>query len=611
MSAGAASRVATLDEREVLCNEHFLDSLHEIATRLKIDNEEAMKRAASNLEELAVRPEDRYLNWVAKLARFMYSRSYDSALDVNTDELEHLKELAKEQPLVFLWSHKSHLDSFVFMRAMYDNDFRPQPLSFAGINMNFMGFGALAKRSGAIFVRRSFSDDEIYKLVFRHYIDYLVGERLPLSWSIEGTRSRTGKLMPPKLGLINWVIDAYRRSAIDNVLLVPVSISFDQIAEIDDYVSMQRGLPKRKESLKWFIDYISGMQNSSGRIYVRFAPPVPLSESADVSEAMFDDNASAERIQTQKLAFEVCSRIEHATPIKAADLITLVLLAANDRALTRAEIQNHAVQAARLIGHRSLPVAGEFDPGSQDSMTVTLKALTKTGLLRRYDEGGEAVYSISPGKQLAAAYYRNTIIHYFLSSALAEVALAALAGETVNEPEREFDQQLMSLRDLLKFEFFFKKKGEFRQDAGEYLELRYPGWHQPENQDSSPFESAPPLFGHSILRSFIEAYYILSQSLLSAPGDGDLEQRDLVKSSLALGEEMLLRRKIRCETALSQPLFESAARLAQHRGLLFGNVEDLEVRRNQFAVEMDHTLKAINRLQREYDRYQLGITCDN
>ena len=159
--------------------------------------------------------------------------------------------------------------------------------------------------------------------------------------------------------------------------------------------------------------------------------------------------------------------------------------------------------------------------------------------------------------------------------------------------------------------FFFKKKGEFRQDAGEYLELRYPGWHQPENQDSSLFESAPPLFGHSILRSFIEAYYILSQSLLSAPGDADLKQMDLVKSSLALGEEMLLRRKIRCETALSQPLFESAARLAQHRGLLFGNVEDLVARRNQFAVEMDHTLKAINRLQREYDRYQLGITCAN
>jgi len=611
MSAGAATRVARLDEQEILRDERFLDSLHETATRLKIDDEEALKRATGNLEELAVRPEDRYLNWVAKLAKFMYSRSYDPVLDVNTDELERLKELAKEQPLVFLWSHKSHLDSFVFMRAMYDHGFRPQPLSFAGINMNFIGFGALAKRSGAIFVRRSFSDDEIYKLVFRHYIDYLVGKRLPLSWSIEGTRSRTGKLMPPKLGLINWVIDAYRRSAIDNALLVPVSISFDQIAEIDDYVSMQRGLPKRKESLKWFIDYISGMQNSSGRIYVRFAPPVALSQSADVSEALFDDSASPERIQTQKLAFEVCSRIEHATPIKAADLITLVLLAANERALTRREILSHAAQAAKIIKHRSLPIAGEFDPNSKKSMAGTLKALAKTGLLHRYDKGDKTVYSIAPGKQLAAAYYRNTIIHYFLSSAMAEVALTALIDNTADEPAKAFDQELMRLRDLLKFEFFFRIKDEFRQDAGEYLELRYAGWQQADTPGKSPFESAPPLFGHSILRSFIEAYFILSRSLLSAPDAAELEPKMLVRSCLVLGEELLLRKTIRCETALSQPLLETAVRLAGHRGLLAVDTEHLEARRNQFAVEMDHNLKAINRLQRDYDRYQLGITCAN
>lgn len=611
MKRSSATRVARLDEQEILRDDKFRESLRGLAMKLQIPNEEAEKRAMDSLEELAVRPEDRYLDWVAKLARFMYSRSYDPVLDVNTEQLEHLRELGKEQPLVFLWSHKSHLDSFVFLRSMYDNDFRPQPLSFAGINMNFLGFGTLAKRSGAIFVRRSFSEDEIYKLVFRHYIDYLVSKRLPLSWSIEGTRSRTGKLMPPKLGLINWVIDAYRRSACNNALLVPVSISFDQIAEIDDYVSMQRGLPKRKESLKWFIDYISGMQHSSGRIYVRFAEPVSLSESVDISAAMFEDSAGAERIQTQKLAFEVCNRIELASPVKAADLVTLVLLAANDRALSCAEIQAHARQVTRLIEQRKLPTAGEFNPGSASSTDATLGVLTKTGLLQRYDQGGEAVFSIAPGKKLAAAYYRNTIIHYFLNSALAETALATLVNGVVENPEEAYQQQLQNLRDLLKFEFFFSATGRFRAEAGHYLESRFPDWQDALRRGKSPFETAPPLFGHSILRSFIEAYFVLSRTLKSHYAAAEQEPKALAKSCLALGEEMLLRKNIHCETALSQPLFENAARLAAYRGLLATNAEDLDSRRNQFALEMDHTLLAINRLQRDYDRYQLGITCAN
>jgi glycerol-3-phosphate O-acyltransferase len=169
----------------------------------------------------------------------------------------------------------------------------------------------------------------------------------------------------------------------------------------------------------------------------------------------------------------------------------------------------------------------------------------------------------------------------------------------------------MRLRDLLKFEFFFRKKDEFRQDAVEYLNLRYPGWQQSKSTDSSPFQSAPPLFGHSFLRSFIEAYFILSRSLLSVTDAAELETKRLVGTCLALGEELLARKTIRCETSLSQPLLEAAVRLARYRGLLAVDNEDLEARRNQFAVEMDHTLEAINRLQRDYNRYQLGITCAN
>ena len=586
-------RVANVDERDVLEDPRFKAALEDYAAERGLGFAEVEKEAHACLEELSVRPADRYLNWVAVLARFMVTRSFDADFDVNREAIEDLKEKAKTRPLVFLWSHKSHLDSFVFMKALYDAEFRPQPLSFAGINMAFAGFGALARHSGAIFLRRSFKDDEIYKLVLRHFIDYLVARRAPLSWSIEGTRSRTGTLMPPKLGLIQWVVDAWQRAACEDALLVPVAISFDQVPEIDDYIAMQRGLPKRKESLKWFLDYIAGMKARYGRIYVRFAEPVALSASVPVADAMLADDP--DRAQVQKLAFEVCSRIEHAKPINATDLVTLVLLAANGRGLDRERITAETGEIISLIEQRQLPQAGNLRCATGEELQSKLDNLVETGLLERDDTGTVPTYLIAPGRALAAAYYRNTIAHYFLASAIGETALASLGPDAT---EASVLDAALALRELLKFEFFFKRKDAFRDDVSADLDTRFPGW-----RSGSADTAGTPLFGPGILRSFIEAYRILAQVLQEHDGEiAAADEAGLVEACLERGETMLERRAISTEAALSKPLFETALRLARHRALLAGDEETLAERRHALSSELDRVIAAIDRLQVDYDR---------
>jgi glycerol-3-phosphate O-acyltransferase len=586
------SRVASIDERAVFRDERFLAALRALAEQQQRSYADVEKDARDCLDELAVRPADRYLDWVAALARFMYTRSFEPEFDVNTEALLELKELSETHPMVFLWSHKSHLDGFVFMRALYDAGFRPQPLVFAGINMNFAGFGSLARHSGAIFLRRSFKDDEVYKLVLKYFIDYLASQRIPLSWSIEGTRSRTGKLLRPKLGLIHWVMDAYKRASIEDALFVPVAISFDQIPEMDDYIAMQHGVPKRKESLKWFIDYIAGMKSKYGKVYVRFAEPIALSDKVPAP------GDAAESTHVQKLAFEICSRIERSIPITLTDLVTLVLLAANGRALDAGQIWRQASDIAGLIERWRLPKADNLQLGGVDNLQQTLHTLSETGLLQCFSEGASPVYVITPGRQLAAAYYRNTIVHYFLEGALAEVALAASARDGSKDT---VERELMRLRDLLKFEFSFETKDEFLAHALAYLDHRYPHWR--DCADVLP-AGAPPLFGQSILRSFIEAYWILASMLLRrgwrpvAAG----EKAALIDGALALGGEMLLRKEISTEAALSRPLFASAMRLARHRRLLDSDDPDMKNRREAFASDVQRTLAAINMLQDIYDR---------
>jgi glycerol-3-phosphate O-acyltransferase len=577
----------------------FLVELREAAQASGKTLEQAQAYAGKCLHEIEATPKDSWLQPAAKMARFIYTRSYERELDINFEALDELRELSKDHLLLFLWSHKSHMDSFVFLLSLYQNDFRPLPLIFAGINMNFLGFGSLARRVGAIFLRRTFQEDPIYKLVFRSYIDHLIRTRQPLSWSIEGTRSRTGKLAPPKLGILNWVVESCEKEKVHKVLLVPVSIAFDRIAEIDDYVAIQRGEPKRKESLGWFFNYIFGMTQPYGKIYVRFARPVALAEASSLSADLPGSEGTDPSLVT-RMGFEVCSRIEQITPIKSADVLTMVLLGANGRALTAAEIHAQAGDIAALVRSRKLPAASGFSLDDEVQVRAAVLALQGSGLVRCFDKANTPVYYIPRGKQLAAAYYRNTITHYFLSAALAEIGLAVCARDIESPNAQLLEREVLGLRDLYRFEFFFKPTAQFLQEVQAAALERYPGWSSGEQSLQKLLRERPPRFGHAILRSITESYLILAVTLLELEAQPVNDRKKFITRLLAQGEQMLLRRTISCESSVSQDLFANGLRLAEQLQLLAGGSALLPAR-EAFAQRVVSALSAINLLQRSYD----------
>ncbi len=583
----------------ILQDPGFADELQRAAQASGKTPEQAQKYARKCLHEIEATPRDSWLNPAARLARFIYTRSYERQLDINLPALEELRALSRDHLLLFLWSHKSHMDSFAFMLSLYENRFRPLPLIFAGINMNFLGFGSLARRVGAIFLRRTFQEDPIYKLVFRSYIDYLIRNKTPLSWSIEGTRSRTGKLSPPKLGILNWVVESCQREQVDKVLLVPVSIAFDRIAEIDDYVAIQRGEPKRKESLGWFFNYIFGMKQPYGKIYVRFAPPLALTEATGSSTGTGEGDAANNNLVT-RLGFEVCTRIEQITPIKSADVLSMVLLGANGRALTADEIYRQATDIAEGVRRRGLPAASGFSLDSPEQVSAAVLALQHSGLVKGFDKGSEAVFYIPREKRLAAAYYRNTITHFFLGTALAEIALACCAMDIETPSEERLQQQVLDLRELYKFEFFYRPKREFMEEVRQEAEQRYPQWASGERSVQTLLRENPPRFGHAILRSISESYLVIAATLLELGSRPVQDRKQFIARLMAQGEQMLLRRTITCESSVSQDMFATGLRLAEHLQLLTGR-GNLEEDRQVFANRVVKALSAINLLQRSYD----------
>jgi len=561
--------------------------------------EQAQTYARKCLKEIEATPQEAWLRPMSLLAKFIYTRSYEAELDINLDKLEELRTLSEDHLLVFLWSHKFHMDSFVFLLSLYQNHFRPLPLIFAGINMNFLGFGALARRVGAIFLRRTFQEDPIYKLVFRHYIDHLIRHRMPLSWSIEGTRSRTGKLSPPKLGLLNWVFESCQREQTQKVLLVPVSIAFDRIAEIDDYVALQSGMPKRKESLSWFFNYIFGMRKPYGKVYVRYGQPLPLEPPLPSAQAAC--GASQQQLDVTRMGFEICTRIEKITPIKSADVLAMVLLGANKRALTAAEMHEQSAGISDLIHERKLPASAGLSLNSESQVAAAVLALEQSGVVRSYAAAQVPVYYIPGEQRLAAAYYRNTITHYFMHAALGEIGLAMCALD-IDLPNAEaLRSNVVALRALYKFEFFYKPAEEFWQEVLYETKQRYPHWESGDHSIEGLLRDKPPRFGHAILRSITEAYLIIAVALMDMDERPVHDLKVFTRQLLAQGRQMLLRRTISCESSVSQDLFANGLRLASHLALLDGRGAELSSRRQVFAESVVSALSAINLLQRAYD----------
>ena len=260
-------------------------------------------------------------------------------------------------PAVLLFSHRSYIDGAVMPVAMQENRLPPVHV-FAGINLAFGVMGPLMRRAGVIFIRRNIGDDPLYKYVLKEYVGYVVEKRFNLSWSIEGTRSRTGKMLPPKLGLMSYVADAYLDGRSDDILLQGVSISFDQLHETAEYAAYARGGEKRAEGLSWLYNFIKAQgERNYGKIYVRFPEAVSMREYLGPSHGPIAADEAAKRLALQKMSFEVAWRILQSTPVNATGLVSALLLTTHGLALTLAQLHHTLQDSLDYLERKQTPMS--------------------------------------------------------------------------------------------------------------------------------------------------------------------------------------------------------------------------------------------------------------
>jgi len=533
----------------------------------------AEAKADAYLREIAAKHSPLVIDLIANAIHKLYRQGYGE-IRYDPVQIRRIAELGQGNPIVFLPSHRSNLDRLSLQFMLWENDLPPNHTA-GGINLNFFPIGPLLRRTGVFFIRRSFRDNHLYKAVLQHYLDYLIEKRFSLEWYLEGGRSRSGRLLPPRLGLLNYVLDAQRRGKADDIALIPVSIAYDQIQDVPDYAREAQGKSKEKESIGWLVRSVRSMHRRYGDIHIRFGEPVSTGSWRG------DTQSDEPTIDVQKLAFEVMYRISQVTPVTPTAVISVALLAERGKAQTPEHLAGHCLELQHFLEARSVPTTESlvFDEAGRTGQI--LDRLAEHDNVSSHEALGRTVFWCNDEQMIRISYYRNMIVHYFLNRAIAEIAL----GELTDDPDLSvgsFNEKALDLRDLLKFEFFFPEKDEFVERLSADIDTDVPGWKNmllTSGPDEVLEKMGRKVAGWALL-PFLDAYQIVGDELesLSRP----YNEKRFLKDSLDRARMYRIEDATFSGESANQVLFKSALRLAENRSLL-DDSDGVEGRRREFA----------------------------
>ncbi|RBP49685.1 glycerol-3-phosphate 1-O-acyltransferase [Arenicella xantha] len=585
---GSRYKVPRQVSKQVRASDRYKAGIQQIAKTTGESEQELRHKALTYFKELVALPHNFWQDVAGSFNRWVISLGYEDKLVVDLEKLESYRSIVREHPTALLWTHKTHMDGITIQSVLFENDF-PPPHIMGGINMAFAGVGFLARRSGAIFIRRSFQDNPLYKLVLRNYLAYLLEKRFPLTWSFEGTRSRVGKLMPPRYGMLKYVMDAIEDSDADDLHIIPVAINYDMNNDVKDYAAEQAGGIKRPESLSWFISYLRRMRQPLGRIYIDFGNPVVVNKEA----------YKADPLALQRTAFQVGVEANRVTPITLTSLMSMSLLGAAPRAQTIDELSENMDALRDWSRTRDIQFTSDFDDVNQQRMLDLIDNMVNSGLINRYDEGPETVYAVADDQQVMASYYRNTIVHHFVSKAIAEMSLL----EALSEPGDKlaaFWREANYLKDVFKFEFFYAPTEQFQ--AGIRAELAHfdADWEshiQQRDFVANLLRSMKPLVAHCCLKPYIESYRIVAD-VFGRLGEGEtMDEKALVSAAFKYGRQAYLQRRISSKASIGEILFKNGYKLLDSYGLVAAGGSDLVEKRKKISKEFRVRAHRIERIR--------------
>jgi glycerol-3-phosphate O-acyltransferase len=524
---------------------------------------------AANMTHGAIRFLDIVLTWV-------WNKIYNG---VNVYNIERLQNTNKDNEIIYVPCHRSHIDYLLLSYVLYHNGLQVPHIA-AGINLNMPIAGPILRRGGAFFMRRTFKGNKLYAAVFDEYLHSVFTQGYSTEYFVEGGRSRTGRTLNPKAGMLAMTLRSFLRDSRKPIIFMPVYIGYEKVFESNSYQGELKGKKKKKEGLGSIFSSLRNMKRSFGKVRVTFGDPINFDELLDKEQPTWRDDRSDNNFKPEwttrvvnKLALEVATQINNAASVNPINLVATGLLATPHLAMDAQLLANKLDDYKRLL--QSLPYSDlvEIPEGNGKDW---IEYAEEMGMISIVKHNLGDIIQADDSQAVTLSYYRNNIFHIFAMPSL-------LASLFVNNREHDIDE----IQTLCKFLYpFFKAELFLRWEIEELpkvveiwlealvglglLESKGNTYNRPAANSNEYLKLSG--FGQVAMQT--QERYFLTLSLLRKIGSGHATAKELEEQSSLLASRISVLHGISTPEFFDKNLFRTLIDQLLSQGLIQKNEEE-------------------------------------
>jgi glycerol-3-phosphate O-acyltransferase len=554
---GPTIRPPTEFKQDILDDKLIKDYIEKESNKDQTKKERIQKKAHDLLDEIAAEPRSRWPRALDFLLNIFWRKMYEG-LVVDEEGFERIRAAIRKSPIVFCPCHKSHVD-YLVMSQLCIKYAVPLPHIAAGINLSFWPMGPIFRHSGAFFLRRSFKGDRFYPIIFRTYLRYVMKEGFPVEFFIEGTRSRTGKLLNPRFGILSWIIQAFLEGTGNDIQFVPISIDYEKIVESRAYIRELSGGEKNKEDISGLLKSRKALKSKHGKVYIQIGEPISLANH--IEERGFEGRGISEkdrRALTQEISHKILFGINRVSTVTPSAILAFSLLSHRRRGISQERLFTRAKWVADWVKRRGHTRFSATLEDFERSLVKAASRFSRDGLIKIRDTGYELVYSAVEHRRLALDYYRNNIIHHFVPASICVLALESFDDIAINPAD--LSERIRFLSRLFKFEFLFRSTKHFEKTVRKALDdLKAENVVSEDNGQILKVEEAEEkrkLF-YSILEHFVESYWLLAKHLVFLLKDKPHE-KEFLSRTLQMGDRLFAHGELMLNESLNRVVLKNA-----------------------------------------------------
>jgi glycerol-3-phosphate O-acyltransferase len=552
-------------KQEILMGEELRQFIDAYASRRKLTRLQAHREAMGYVDEIAANYSPSFISIAHWIMRRFLSTLFESVTH-STEALAAVKRVSRNGPVIFMPAHKSHMDSILLSFTLYDNHM-PCPHIFAGRNLAFWPMAPVFRRVGAFFVRRSFKGAVFYAKVFSAYIFQVLKEGFNIAVYIEGTRSRSGKLLQPQLGMLSILLHAYFEGACPDLTFVPVFIAYDRIPDESAYLHEISGGKKPPENFRQMLKAKNILRDRYGRVHLNFGQPMALSDVLAEDELT---GAVLSSKQQNVLCRTIGARVMHAIDIQTIvtpqSLVAGALLSGGRELVSREELNFRVNAAMDLFCAQGACLSDNLADGHSTAVENVLFHYQR----RKFIQGVDAktkrqirqdAFRVSENRRSALDYYKNISICNFISPAF--TALAILEKDAFQFSAADLHDTYRRLQEMFSEEFNADPDHPpayiVRKTVKAFIDnaIIVPHPTMPDTYNLSSEGYRKLVFFAGFVEPFLESYRT-ALVYFAKNRRGQHHKAKMLKKMLAIGNRMIRQGEIHLRESISKANYENA-----------------------------------------------------